>query len=658
MSAFDGYEVNPNFKEDWISSSYDRPSYTKSMFETANSAPVEFVSSILKGVASGSDWLQKELNLPNSPGPAIRGYANDMDEYVRSLDRTINNPNLTTTQKSADFAAGFISSNIVATPLFFAGGEVVEGLGFVASKIPYFGPIASKVGATKVLGSELGSIAKSAAGGAAVGMFGGIKEAGAMGALAATFHVAPYAVGKIFGKIRDKYRGPGSAEQTIPNSPMPEVPEPGKPIDEAFVHQNVSDGTITAEEGEILKAYATDPENPEIQTKIANYLVREGHPVDVFNKRVMFEMMSSQDIDNLTHAVSEQLLSAGGKAADTSLSDYVVNKSLDNLRDNKMHMLDGLEGYNTYLTRELEKRGHEISDLHKNENNIEPKTFDKNNRLIQEKLYREVKSGKLSIDDPSVPKNVSRKIRDEGRLRNVNNLIKSLENNKEYSKDNIPKKIQNKIELLKADKEKILSRKRKLLNIKDELTSIDQELFKTGRLEKGYQFKDEYNRLVDLASFSNNAKNLLSKVRLSKDYHTQSALKNIVQTYTKLMRANVGKFADQSKVLDYIKNKQRAGEATPNEALKPIEPIKVDMLPTEKPRVKVTEQGMEKIEKPQSEEPKDEVDQMMQDLMKQVKSSESKLALEEFTKDKEKFDQFRKAGSKLQNLIDCVVRNI
>lgn len=171
----------------------------------------------------------------------------------------------------------------------------------------------------------------------------------------------------------------------------------------------------------------------------------------------------------------------------------------------------------------------------------------------------------------------------------------------------------------------------KILTPKEELENIRKTLITDKGLPKNWQHSNAYHRLLDLAHVWHNARTLINRVHMERDYNAQEAYRNIADTIIKIADSDLPRLAKPENVSNYLKARIE------NNVLKK-EPIKF-----------ANDKAREASEIPS------DADSILNAQEAQVKNSNATDLSKEFELASEKYKEFKSSEGVFKNLISCVM---
>lgn len=454
--------------------------------------------------------------------------------------------------------------------------------------------------------------------------WGGIaKETlGYGGAMGIAIDVFPYTAGVLWGKTKsfmgkvDKMPLPGSLKGVEEH-----------PLLEGAIKAHQS-GKITKEELKWFQDYLTKPEDMQsLKDRGVSILMKDGHPVDPGQLHVMLELMKPDDAQSFLTGVADQLGSAVDKAADSSLSQYVVDNGLDRLQSDPK-LINGLKGFYDFIEHKLNFKNESLEKLKAIKESKNIAHINSLNPFSQKNIYKMFKKfaneeSHTSSIPLTVPENIAKRIKIE---KKISDLKQRMKNEKKLAEKEGREYKPNKQTVKRI--QELEKKKPALLKPKNELDSIEKKLIKDGKTIDNFRSHNAYQRLHDLAQISDRAKVLLHHVELMREYEKQEGFKNIADVLIQMSEKGFRKLSDGDKVVSYLKNRIEESAALKPEAELAEGKIKEEPVPAD--AEKVLEQQ--------------EIEQ----------KSESEMHKEVYAEAKSKFDEFKKSENIFKNFMQCI----
>lgn len=325
-----------------------RPTAVRSAFETAGA---EF----LKPIALLDDAARTLTGAPEGQSlrNAIDGIENQQAMQPVAGPRAV-----------ANFTAGMIGSALNPINMMFGaiGGKVVgAGIGALEKAAPVVskpvaellsepirksipeGLLSATLPGPKIAKTVFGTLPAFAAPGAVydvdnIGWGGVAKDMAAMGAFGLAIESVPFAWGVLRGRVRS---GVGKIHD-----------EPIAPLD---YEKALATGHISEEEYAWVKAVEKGENEPVLREQANKILADRGHKVNFATSEVPYEIVPNEQYRHLQSAAMDELLGDAPENIKTSLSDFIIHNSLDELRENP-NGIEGLRGYRDFIQKKLEKK--------------------------------------------------------------------------------------------------------------------------------------------------------------------------------------------------------------------------------------------------------------------------------------------------------------
>ena len=174
----------------------------------------------------------------------------------------------------------------------------------------------------------------------------------------------------------------------------------------------------------------------------------------------------------------------------------------------------------------------------------------------------------------------------------------------------------------------------KILTPKEELENIRKTLITDKGLPKNWERSNDYHRLLDLAHVWHNARTLLDRVNMERDYQAQEAYRNVADTIIKIADSDLPRLAKPDNVTNYLKARIEGN-------ILKKEPIE---FAEEKARAA-------------TEIPKD-ADEVLNQQEAEVKNSKAQGLSQEFRDASDKYREFKESEGIFKNLISCVMGSL
>ncbi len=453
--------------------------------------------------------------------------------------------------------------------------------------------------------------------------WGGVaKESSQMGAYGIAIGSIPFALGLLKGKVNRSIGEEYSSE-----------------ITSSKIDQALKNNVITPEEYQWYTEYAEHLKDPsdlkkmqELQERATQIAIKNGHPGNIASHEVQFDILKEEDMKNLQAAASDQLISDVPENYKTALSDFVVHNRLDELRA-KPADLDGVRGYVDFINEKLKFKNSKLEESNKILDEHLTKRMSRSMPLSQEELLRSIRKLGLNVKGMNqlgltIPDRIKSRISLERRIEQVKDKIK---NYKRLLKETGDKKYEIKIKERNQTISDLEKKLKEPLHPVEEIKSLREELITEKGLKEGWERSNQYHRLLDLSNMWNNAKTLVDRVHLERDYHRQESFKNLSEQLIQVSESNANRFARPEDVMTYVKTRLE-------EKIYKKEDIK-NIL------------EMESIQK----EVPENADTLLNEQLEKIKELNSESLTDEFEKSSERFKEFKASESIFKNLISCVL---
>ena len=458
--------------------------------------------------------------------------------------------------------------------------------------------------------------------------WGGVaRESGEMGGFGLAIGSIPFAFGLLRGKI---------------NRAIGDVVN--EPITTEKLNQALEAGDITADEHKWYSDYLSHSSNPkenpnalnDLQTKATEIINKNGSDANTVTHEAPFDILKPSDIENLKGAASDQLVADVPKEFKTSLSDFMVNNRLDEIREDSTK-LDGVRGYVDFVKEKLKTKSEKLAEADKILDKHLFKSVKENMPLSQKSLLKMMKKTRFESSHIkhlplNIPENIKSIFKRDDKISLLQKKLKVYEKEVKAGKKGFYEKVLS----VKSQIEKIQTNVPKILTPKEELTDIRNKLLTDKGLPNNWERSPTYHRLLDLAHVWKNAKSLVDRVHLERDFEKQEAFMNLADHVLKVSDSNITRMTKPSDVLNYLK-------ARLERKILHEEPIK----------------DINQKVKEQNQVPPD-ADSILQEQELKVRESKSEELSKEFDKSSEKFKEFKSSENIFKNLISCVLgaRNV
>lgn len=441
--------------------------------------------------------------------------------------------------------------------------------------------------------------------------WGGVaRDAGEMGAFGIAIGSVPFAWGVLRGKIN-------RAAGELPSSEI----TPGK------LNQALENGQITPIEHKWYVDYLEHQKNPQdenvmadLQTRATHIINDNGHDVNIASNEASFNILTPKDVEHINAVVPDQLIAnIPQEFRRTALSDFLIHNRLDEIR-NRPGTLDGVRGYIDHIKQKL---------------SVKPSQIEAANRILDEHLLKGIKENM-----PFSQKEMLKHMRQSGfESSHMSQLPIVIPENMKFHVKQLEKieKLKEKIKKYGENKqtekriEELTEKLPKILTPKEELEHIRSKLITEKGLKKDWERSNEYHRLMDLAHVWHNAKTLLDRIHLERDYERQEAYATLSEEVVSIADSDLPRLAKPENVIDYLKARIKGSvyQREPIEGAE-IKAIEATQVPSD-PDQALAEQEM------------------------QVKNSYAQDLAKEFTDASDRFKEFKSSESVFKNLIACVL---
>ena len=466
----------------------------------------------------------------------------------------------------------------------------------------------------------------------------GIKASFEDGGFGLLLMSAPYLGGILWSKL---FRGAADhAAMPLPGEAAALHAEAKTPsITEEHVDKAVKDKWLTPHEGEWVKDYFFKKDTHEnLSNRATEMLIRDGHPVDARTNQVLHKILHADDVQNMQTGLMDGV-AASHMSTDMKnlVTDFVAKNRMDGSRENPDSVVDGLRGVVSFTRKRLEKTPEELVNFNKIMRKLLPENLKEENPFTQHKIAQIMK--KEGATGLTVPEQVERHLAQSERIRKLEQQTKDYE--KQFAKTG-KKKYETYITKANEKVEKLKSSLQPLLKHKEEIEHLRGKLLPNGKVLENFKSSREYQRLHDLTRVRNDARRLLHELNLRNEHELHEAYATVLDTLTKVMRSEFGKYANPENINNYMK-----------ERLSGSFPFKHLELKDVQAEVKIAKERITKAhEETRTPEKREEVTQTLDEEMKQ---SEAKEIKEEYQEIKNQFDEFKANESVFANLIKCAL---
>lgn len=392
------------------------------------------------------------------------------------------------------------------------GSRVLPGLAAKTPALVAAGAKAAVAGAVSLLPAAIpssynpstnsldwGGVAKNTAYGVGMGM-----------ALGAGLVGLGIAGGKAYAFVKAKSDAEPMADNTVEPSPQ-EAATNSLALSQANLDDALSNKAITPDEHEALTSYINKDDNNTVQALGAKVAAKNGVQGDV---NITF--LKPSDLQNLSTIAGDGLAADVAPELKSALSDYMLNKNIDDIRQDPVKMA-ALQGFSDHMEGRLANQADELGQLDDAANSARNEDIPEN---------------------PAV-NNL------QGQIDNVNTKLKGLTDSSEIDQAN------KSLEMLSSRLEAAKGESHPEIN--DELDTIRQNLTKPDVSPNDLRGKD-YRRLNNLAMARNPyAEAILNRVNQGAKYNEQAAYKTIADNLLEMNKQGIAPQAALSKVTDYLK---------------------------------------------------------------------------------------------------------
>lgn len=458
----------------------------------------------------------------------------------------------------------------------------------------------------------------------------GIKASFEDGGVGLALMSAPYLGGILWGKF---FRG--AADHT-------KMPLPGEKPDftPGHVDEAVAKGSMTKDEGEWFKDYFFKGDsNENLGKRASELLVKDGHPADVADNRVMFKILKPDDVDNMQSAVADQLAATHiPEDMKPMIQNFISRNSMDEARKAPAGTTDGLQGVVNFVRKRLAKAPEEMVNFHKIMRRLLPENLREENPFSQAKLYRGMKKeGRTGLN---VPEHVERRLAQEDKISRLKQRVNDYQ--REHRKSGKPKYLKM-IANNEARINELNDKLQPLLSHSDEMKHLRSKLLPEGKVADNFKGMKEYGRLLDLTRVRNDARKLMHEVNLKHEYEIHDAYATVLDTISKVMKSEFGRLANPEDVNNYML--ERIQGRVPEFKRLEISDVKADVKIA---KDKITK-AMDETKSPEGRE------EAVKTFDEEMKKTEAREVMDEYKEVKAQYDEFKDNESVFSNLVKCVL---
>jgi hypothetical protein len=247
--------------------------------------------------------------------------------------------------------------------------------------------------------------------------WGGVaREAGEMGGFGIAIGAVPFAFGMLRGKVNDALGI-----------------EPGTDPTMTELDRALDAGHITPDEHQWYQDYLQQQKTPgspaemqDLQKRATQIVNDNGTQANTSTNEVPFDILKPDDIDNLKGVVADQVTNADmPEDIRTSLSDFVVNKRMDDLTSDP-NSLDGVRGYVDFVNHKLEAKPEKLAEADQILDDHLMKSVKDNMPFSQKEIMKHIKQAGFEqshLDQlpVTIPENIKARVKN---VRDIDNIKK------------------------------------------------------------------------------------------------------------------------------------------------------------------------------------------------------------------------------------------
>lgn len=365
---------------------------------------------------------------------------------------------------------------------------------------------------------------------------------------------------------------------------------------ENAVNTALDEKRLSPLEHKALKYFLDNPHDTQGINKLALAAIQDKQlPIDRVTGRYWFEVMDNKSIRNLKQALADRVATDLPKDQQADVMDYISNNRYDtviSMLNTNPELKSMMRGFLLLADKKL---GNRDKTLKSAKALLDEHVFKENRDIFNRKQFpylrlQEVNRNKLELmkqlhDIKEFPEKYKDTVLRYGQLLNeakekFPNIEKELEHLKGnmLSQENIYKHLKE-TGLPKKGAPYIipdivnekLSVENRLANAKDMQESTRLGLYNKGlkfetipqeikrlteslqeKVKPNYRQSKEYNRLRDLASTRDDAKQAMGYIDMIHEYNRQKALNTALNAFLDMADSTVARFADPNKVIQYL----------------------------------------------------------------------------------------------------------
>ena len=443
-------------------------------------------------------------------------------------------------------------------------------------------------------------------------------EIGANGAMGIVMGPIGYGMGVLWHGLFPK-----AGKTPLPGTP--EVPGHIADLDAAF-HA----GQVSKPEYELMRDYLTNPNDPSLQKRFSEVLLKRGHEINSATYQAYFKMIDDEGMANLKNIFPTELANHELATDKDALSKFTLHTNLDRLRENP-ELVDGLRGFVDAADHGLEQRRKTFREIDQKLNEHFEKSINENMMFSQSELlkymekvgFEESHIKNLPIEMPEI---LNKHAKIQTKINQLKEKIRVSGKNKQ---------VERRVRELEASLPKIHTPKEELFHIKEKLLS-DKAFPRNASMTK------LYNRLSELSEVWHQAKLLKDHIDMSHEFiDRQEAFRDVAKAFIDVLNSNIDRFANPERVNNYLR--ERIGQITSNSGEQRFSGAIIPLSEIER--------SVKEARKIPANE-----DEILADYEQSVKDSGSQSTIDGFSEAKERYEQFRENEKAFADMIDCFRR--
>lgn len=473
-------------------------------------------------------------------------------------------------------------------------------------------------------------------------IMGAVKQTMMNGVIGLGLHAIPVVGGILFGKHKRLF---GKAYK----NPMPGDSSRMGEFDKAFENNEIS-----TEAHDWIKTYLENPDDIKSLTeKGVQIALKEGYPINRATGEVAMKLVKKEHYDDFNTGMLDQIASGASGEFSTSVSDYVAASGMDYLKSQNEKLLDGLNGHVEFMEKRLAAEDENMKRFSKIRKDTDLAHIDEKHPLAQKGVHEELKNAGYDLQrlPHAIPENLRYRASQERKITRLKEQIgrykKLLKKDPKYNEA---------IDNASAELRDVMANREKLLTPNQELKKLEGKFLAKKPLPEDYRDSHDYQRLVDLSHVSKKADALLHHIHLKDEYETQTHYNDLIKFLNGVVGSSVKKFADPTKVVNYMKAQYASLGPRAEEMMHPGTARTTKQVPIEDARHAMSDRG-----------PKDEINDLQRDAKENVRNDEQVLQdadtditqagaepyEEEYKFNTARYNQFKDHQRDLADLVAC-----